>query len=63
MKIFVFFLFMTTAMAQHSAQPVKEDSSDLREETVLFSIEEVGKDMTWVLERSPSFTNVLSFSN
>lgn len=59
MKIIVFFLFMTSAMAQYSEQPVKEDSSDLREETVIFSIEEVGKNKTWFLERSPSFTNVL----
>ncbi len=50
---------MTTALAQHSDQPVKEDSTDLREETVLFSIEEVGQNKTWFLERSPSFTNVL----
>ncbi len=50
---------MTSAMAQHSEQPVKEDSSDLREETVIFSIEEVAKKKTWFLERSPSFTNVL----
>ncbi|MES2527146.1 MAG: hypothetical protein V4598_08655 [Bdellovibrionota bacterium] len=59
MKIFAFFLLMTTAIAQHSEQPVKEDSSDLREETLVFSIEEVGKDKSWLLERSPSFTNVL----
>lgn len=59
MKIIVFFLIMTSAMAQHSDQPVKEDSSDLREETVIFSIEEVSKKKTWFLERSPSFTNVL----
>lgn len=59
MKIIVFFLLVTSAVAQHSEQPLKEDSSDLREEQVIFSIEEVGKNKTWFLERSPSFTNVL----
>jgi hypothetical protein len=38
---------------------VKENSSDQREEIVVFSIEEVGKNKTWYLESSPSFTNVL----
>jgi hypothetical protein len=46
-------------MAQHSEQPAKEDSTDLRDQTVVFSIEEVGQDKSWYLERSPSFTNVL----
>ena len=59
MKIIVFFFLMTSAIAQHSEQPVKEDSTDLREEIVLFSIEEVGKNKTWFLERSVSETNVI----
>jgi hypothetical protein len=59
MKTIVFFLLMTSALAQHSEQPVKENSSDQREEIVVFSIEEVGKNKTWYLESSPSFTNVL----
>lgn len=59
MKILIFLLLISTAFAQHSEQPVKEDSSDLREETILFSIEEVDSEKAWILERSPSFTNVL----
>lgn len=59
MKTLLFFILIHSAMAQHSDQPVKEDSTDLREEVVLFSIEEVGKETTWILERSPSFTNVI----
>ena len=46
-------------MAQHSEQPLKEDSTDLRDQTIVFSIENVGEEKTWLLERSPSFTNVL----
>jgi hypothetical protein len=48
------------AFAQHSEQPVKEDSTDLREDMVVFSIEEVGKNKSWYLERSPSYTYVIS---
>ncbi len=59
MKILLFCLVISTAIAQHSEQPVKEDSTDLREETVVFSIEEVENKKSWFLERSPSFTNVL----
>lgn len=59
MKIFVLFLFISSAMAQHSEQPLKEDSTDLRDQTIVFSIENVGEEKTWLLERSPSFTNVL----
>lgn len=46
-------------MAQHSDQPVKEDSTDLRDQLILFSIENVGEEKTWILEKSPSLTNVL----
>ncbi len=59
MKILVLFLFITSAMAQHSEQPVKEDTTDLRDQLTVFSIENVSDGKTWVLERSPSFTNVL----
>ena len=50
---------MSSAFSQHSEQPVKEDSTDLREEVIVFSIESVSEDKTWIMERSPSFTNVL----
>lgn len=59
MKILVLFLLISSAFAQHSEQPVKEDSTDLRDQMTVFSIENVGEEKTWVLERSPSFTNVL----
>ncbi len=59
MKILLFCLLISSAIAQHSEQPVKEDSTDLRDQSVIFSVEEVGKKKSWILERSPSFTNVL----
>ena len=58
MKILVLLLFISSAFAQHSEQPVKEDSTDLREEVVVFSIVNVADDKSWVLERIPSFTKV-----
>ncbi len=59
MKFLVLLLFMSAAFAQHSEQPVKEDSTDLRDQSVLFSIEDVATGKAWYLERSPSFTNVI----
>lgn len=59
MQIFLFFLLLTSAFAQHSEQPVKEENSDLRDQTILFSIEDVAKEKTWFLERSPSFTSTI----
>ncbi len=59
MKILFILLFSMTVMAQHSEQPVKEDNTDLRDQTVMFKIEEVGNKRSWTLERSPSFTNVI----
>lgn len=59
MRFLLFCLLISSAIAQHSEQPAKEDSTDLRDQMVVFSIEEVGKDKKWYLERSPSFTNVL----
>jgi len=59
MKILVLCLFIASAFAQHSEQPAKEDSTDLRDQLIVFSIEDVAGEKSWVLERSPSFTNVL----
>lgn len=59
MKFLVLLMFISSAFAQHSEQPVKEDSTDLRDQSVLFSIEDVSAGKSWFLERSPSFTNVL----
>lgn len=59
MQIFLLLLLSTVAMAQHSEQPVKEENTDLRDQTVVFSIEDVTKEKTWFLERSPSFTSTI----
>lgn len=45
---------MTHAYAQYSEQPQKESSSDLRSQTVLFSLEDVQKKATYALERTAS---------
>lgn len=54
MRLFLtaFFLFSSVAMAQHTEQPQKESSSDLRNQNVLFSIEVVKKKKVYWLERS-----------
>jgi hypothetical protein len=59
MKFIVFLLFTVSAFAQHSEQPAKEDTTDYRAEVVVFSIEEVGKDKRWSLEKNASNTSVL----
>lgn len=42
------------AHAQYSGQPAKESTSDLRSQTVLFSIQQVSKNITYLLERTAS---------
>lgn len=59
MQILLFFLLATSVFAQHSEQPVKEENSDLRDQMVLFSIEDVAKEKSWFLERSPSYTSTI----
>ncbi len=59
MRYLIFCLLISTAFAQHSEQPAKEENSDLRDLTVLFSIEDVANDKSWFLERSPSFTSTI----
>ena len=44
----------TFAAAQYSEQPLKESTSDLRSQTVLFSIEIPDDKKTYVLERTAS---------
>jgi hypothetical protein len=52
MPILLIFLMLPWAIAQHSSQPQKESSSDLRSGLVVFSIEDVkDKDILW-LERT-----------
>ena len=48
------FLFMGTAFAQHSEQPLKEKNSDLRGQFTLFSIEVVQDKKIFILERTPN---------
>ncbi|MFL5783135.1 MAG: hypothetical protein ACJ76H_00915 [Bacteriovoracaceae bacterium] len=59
MKFVIFLLLALPAFAQHSEQPVKEDTTDYRAEVVVFSIEEVGKEKRWSLEKNATNTSVL----
>lgn len=55
MHILVLALFVSvSAYAQHSQQPGKEDTSDLRSGFVMFSIENVQNSEGFTLERTPS---------
>lgn len=47
-------LLPTFALAQYSEQPLKESTSDLRSQTVLFSIEIPDDKKTYLLERTAS---------
>ena len=59
MQTILFVLFLASAFAQHSEQPSKEDTTDLREGKVIFSIEDVEKGKTWLLERSPGYASTI----
>ena len=48
----VLFGCILVAHAQYSEQPVKESTTDLRSQTVLFSIQLVPKKVTYILERT-----------
>lgn len=48
-----------SALAQHSEQPQKENTEDLRTSTILFSLEEVETGKTYWLERTPSLDHFL----
>lgn len=52
--LFFIFVLLQFAHAQHSEQPTKESTSDLRNQSVLFSIEDVPNKKTFVLERTQS---------
>lgn len=53
MAFLLLMLMNLSVFAQHSEQPAAESSTDLRNQTVVFSIEEVGKDKTiWLLRTS-----------
>ena len=52
--LFFIILSLSSAFAQHSEQPTKESTSDLRNQSILFSIEDVPNKKTFWLERTQS---------
>ena len=55
MKLILFiFIFVQLSYAQHSEQPQKESTTDLRNQSVLFSIEDAASRRTFWLERTQS---------
>ena len=51
----IFSLFLSLfplAQAQYSEQPLKESTTDLRSQILLFSVEELDSDRTYILERT-----------
>jgi hypothetical protein len=60
MKIlFALLMVLTLAQAQHSDQPEKENSADLRSQTELFRLEVVSSGRILTLERTPGLDNYL----
>ncbi len=54
MRFILLFLIVTSAFAQHSSQPQKESTSDLRTGLTMFSIENTEDEMIVWLERTPN---------
>lgn len=55
MRFLLFFVLLSSgAFAQHSSQPQKESAEDLRSGNIMFSIEDVGEESTFWLERTAS---------
>ncbi len=52
--LMLFLVLSASVMAQYSEQPVKESSTDLRSQTVLFSVEIPDNKTTYMLERTAS---------
>lgn len=50
--VFILFFSALIALAQHTEQPEKESSTDLRNQSVVFSIVQKGK--TYSLEKTPN---------
>ncbi len=50
--ILFFYFLISPILAQHSEQPLKEASNDLRSQTTLFSIEIPGDKKIFILERT-----------
>lgn len=60
MPIFVFLLlFSMEVFAQHSQQPQKEDTSDLRSTSVLFSVQDIKNAKVFWLERTGNLDHFL----
>lgn len=60
MRILLLTLIMSLpVLAQHSEQPQKENTDDLRTSTVLFSIEDVKEKRLYWLERTPALDHFL----
>lgn len=58
---FLFILILATVLshAQHSEQPQKESTTDLRNQNILFSLEEVSSGRQFRLERTASLGHYL----
>lgn len=55
MRFFLFLCLLSlSTYAQHSSQPEKESSNDLRFGTVMFSLQDLEEEATYWLERTPS---------
>lgn len=59
MRLLVVFLFSLSVFAQHSEQPQKESSADLRHVNVLFSVEDVAEEETFILNRTQGLDHYL----
>lgn len=53
------FMITLPVFAQHTEQPQKENTDDLRTSTVLFSIEDVKEKRLYWLERTPALDHFL----
>jgi hypothetical protein len=59
MRLLVLLFISLSAFAQHSDQPQKESTADLRHVNVLFSIEDVGEEETYILNRTQGLDHYL----
>lgn len=57
--LFLLLVLSSQTSAQHSEQPQKESTTDLRNNTLLFSVEDIDAGETYLLERSPALSHFL----
>jgi hypothetical protein len=62
MNFLLALLLVAGAFAQHSEQPQKESTDDLRNQTALFTIEDLQSEKTFRLERDSSLSYALKQS-